>query len=49
LAHLKQGQEFQIIVTGGIIHLVPDRSLDELRGFARGISTDGLRDKRDRF
>ena len=48
-AHLKRGQEFQIIVKGGIIHLVPEHSLDELRGFARGISTEGLRDKSDRL
>ena len=47
-AHLKRGQQFQIIVKGGVIHLVPERSLEELRGFAHGISTDGLRDKSDR-
>jgi AbrB family looped-hinge helix DNA binding protein len=47
-AHLKQGQEFQIIVKGGIIHLVPEHSLEELRGFARGISTDGLRERASR-
>ena len=48
LAHLKTGQQFQIIVKGGVIHLVPERSLEELRGFARGISMEGLRDKSDR-
>jgi bifunctional DNA-binding transcriptional regulator/antitoxin component of YhaV-PrlF toxin-antitoxin module len=47
-AHLKRGQAFQIVVKGGIIHLVPEHSLEELRGFARGISMDGLRDKSDR-
>jgi AbrB family looped-hinge helix DNA binding protein len=47
-AHLKRGQEFQIIVKGGIVHLVPVKSLDELRGFAPGMTTDGLRDKSDR-
>lgn len=48
-AHLKRGQEFQIIVKGGIIHLVPEQSLKDLRGFAHGISTEGLRDKSDRL
>jgi AbrB family looped-hinge helix DNA binding protein len=48
-ANLKRGQEFQIIVKGGIIHLVPEQSLEDLRGFARGISTEGLRDKSDRL
>jgi bifunctional DNA-binding transcriptional regulator/antitoxin component of YhaV-PrlF toxin-antitoxin module len=44
-AHVKKGQAFQIIVKGGIIHLVPEHSLEDLRGFARGISTDGLRER----
>ena len=46
--HLKYVQEFQIIVKGGIVHLVPVKSLDELRGFAPSLTTEGLRDKSDR-
>jgi len=48
-AHLERGQEFQIIVKGGIVHLVPMKSLEELRGFAPGMTTEGLRDKSDRM
>jgi SpoVT / AbrB like domain. len=48
-AHLERGQEFQIIVKSGIVHLVPLKSLDELRGFAPGLTTEGLRDKSDRM
>jgi AbrB family looped-hinge helix DNA binding protein len=48
-AHLKRGQEFQIIVKGGIVHLVPVKTLEEMRGFAPGLTTEGLRDKSDRM
>ena len=47
-ARLKRGQEFQIIVKGGIVHLVPVKSLEEMRGFAPSLTTEGLRDKSDR-
>ncbi|NIU68558.1 MAG: AbrB family transcriptional regulator, partial [Actinobacteria bacterium] len=36
------------IAKGGVITLVPDRPLAELRGFVRGIETTGYRDKSDR-
>ena len=47
--HLKKGQKIVVIVKGGIISLIPERPLKELRGFAKGISREGLRDKRDRL
>jgi AbrB family looped-hinge helix DNA binding protein len=46
---LRVGQEMQVISKGGIITLVPDRSLASLRGFAKGIRTDKLREKKDRM
>lgn len=48
-ANVRPGQEFQMIVKGGIITLVPDRPLSEMRGFLRGIRTSGFREKKDRF
>jgi AbrB family looped-hinge helix DNA binding protein len=45
---LEVGQEFQIVSKGGLITLVPERPLSALRGFAKGIRTDKLRDKKDR-
>lgn len=45
---LKHGQEVEIIVKGGLVHLVPVKSLEELRGFAPGLTTEGLRDRNDR-
>ncbi len=46
---LHSGQKVTFIVKDGVIHLIPDRPLDSLRGFAKGISTDDLREKTDRI
>jgi AbrB family looped-hinge helix DNA binding protein len=45
---LAVGQALQVIAKNGVIILVPDRPLSTLRGFARGMSTDGFREKSDR-
>ncbi len=41
------GQVLQVIAKNGVITLIPDRPLSELRGFVRGIATEGFRDKQD--
>jgi len=46
---LKVGQELQVVAKGGMITLVPERPLSALRGLARGIKTDKLREKKDRM
>jgi len=46
---LEKGQILQVVVRNGIITLVPDRPLSELRGFIKGIDDTGLRDKEDRL
>ena len=45
---LRVGQELQVVSKGGTITLVPERPISSLRGFAKGIRTDRLRDKKDR-
>src|SRR3989338_7739875 len=47
--HIKTGQKMSCIAIGGIIHLVPVRPISELRGMAKGISIEGLREKKDRL
>ena len=47
--NLKVGQELQVVAKGGTITLVPERPLSSLRGFAKGIRTDNLREKKDRM
>ena len=46
---LRVGQEMQVVAKGGVITLVPERPLSSLRGFAEGIRTDKLREKKDRM
>ncbi len=48
-AGVTPGQEFQVVTKGGMITLVPDRPLSEMRGFLRGMRTTGFREKKDRF
>ena len=47
--NLRVGQELQVVSKGGMITLVPERPLSSLRGFAKGIRTDNLREKKDRM
>lgn len=46
---LRVGQELQVVSKGGVITLVPERPIGTLRGFAKGIRTDKLREKKDRM
>jgi len=49
IADIRVGQEFQVIAKGGQITLVPDKPLVSMRGFVRGMTTTGFREKKDRF
>ena len=46
---LEPGAMFTVIEKGGILYLVPERPLAELRGIARGAGRRGLRAKKDRL
>lgn len=46
---LRPGQVVSLIDRGGIISIVPQRPISELRGIAKGVSYDGYRDETDRF
>ena len=46
---LRKGQTFQVVSKGGVISLVPERPLSELKGFARRARSTSFREKRDRF
>jgi len=46
--NIKRGQKMSCISIHGIIHFVPVKPLSALRGFATGISIEGLREKKDR-
>jgi len=46
---LKPGQKIVIIEKDGVIHLIPQKPIREMRGFLKGIDTSQLRDEEDRF
>ena len=46
---LEKGQVLQVVVRKGVIMLIPDRPLAELRGFVKGMESSELRDKEDRL
>lgn len=45
---LEPGAKLTVIEKGGVLYLVPERPIEELRGIARGTSRKGLREKKDR-
>jgi len=45
---LRPGTRMTVVEKGGILYLVPERPIEELRGIARGTKGKGLREKKDR-
>jgi AbrB family looped-hinge helix DNA binding protein len=46
---LEKGQVLQVVARNGVITLVPDRPLRELRGYLKGLDASGSRDEEDRL
>jgi len=46
---LKPGQKIVVIEKDGVVHLIPQRPVKEMRGFVKGVGTHKLRDEEDRF
>lgn len=46
---LHTGQKLAVVVKEGMIALLPDQPLSSLKGFAKGIRTEGFREKKDRL
>jgi AbrB family looped-hinge helix DNA binding protein len=47
--NLKPGQKVIIILKDGVVHLFPEKSFKEMRGFVKGVTTTNLREEEDRF
>lgn len=45
---LKSGQKMSVVTKGGVIHLIPEKSLDSFKGFLKGIDKKNLREEKDR-
>jgi AbrB family looped-hinge helix DNA binding protein len=47
--NLTPGQKIVVIEKDGVLHLIPQKPMKEMRGFVKGIDTQELRDEEDRF
>jgi bifunctional DNA-binding transcriptional regulator/antitoxin component of YhaV-PrlF toxin-antitoxin module len=45
---LEPGARLTVVEKGGILYLVPERPIEQMRGIARGTQRKGLRAKKDR-
>jgi AbrB family looped-hinge helix DNA binding protein len=46
---LKAGAELVMIEKAGVIHLVPQKPIKQMRGFIKGGDTKNIREEEDRF
>ena len=46
---IKSGQKLSVVVTKGIMHVIPTKSLKELEGYLKGMDTSNVRDEEDRL
>jgi AbrB family looped-hinge helix DNA binding protein len=46
---LKPGEEIVMIENAGVIHLVPQKPIKQMRGFVKGGDTQNIREEKDRF
>jgi len=47
--NLKPGQKIVVIEKDGVVHLIPEKPIREMRGFVKGVSAENLREEEDRF
>lgn len=45
--NLRPGQKVIVIEKDGVVHLIPQKPIREMRGFAKGIDSHNLRDEKD--
>ena len=46
---LKPGQKIVVVEKNGVVHLIPQRAIKQMRGFVKGLDTQNLRDEEDRI
>jgi AbrB family looped-hinge helix DNA binding protein len=47
--NIRPGQNMLIVARNGMVEIVPDRDISELKGFLAGMSTDDIREEDDRY
>jgi AbrB family looped-hinge helix DNA binding protein len=46
--HLKCGQRMMVVANGGVVCLIPEKTLESFRGFLNGMSTGNVQEDEDR-
>ena len=46
---LKPGQKIVVVEKNGVVHLIPQRAIKQMRGFVKGLDTQNLRDEEDQI
>lgn len=46
---IRKGQKLSVFLKGNVLNLVPQPSLEEMRGFLRGMDLSGWREEEDRI
>jgi AbrB family looped-hinge helix DNA binding protein len=46
---LRPGQKVVVIEKDGVVHLIPEKPIQEMRGFVKGVTTENLREEEDRL
>ena len=47
--NLKPGQKVIVVEKDGVVHMIPEKPLKEMRGFVKGVNTENLREEEDRL
>jgi AbrB family looped-hinge helix DNA binding protein len=47
--HLEAGEEMVILEKGGVIQLIRQKPIKQMRGFVKGKNTQNIREEEDRF
>jgi AbrB family looped-hinge helix DNA binding protein len=47
--NLKPGQKVIMVEKDGVVHMIPEKPLKEMRGFVKGVNTENLREEEDRL
>jgi AbrB family looped-hinge helix DNA binding protein len=47
--NLKPGQKVIVIEKDGVVHMIPEKPIREMRGFVKGVNTEKLREEADSF
>ena len=46
--NLKPGQKVIVVEKDGVVHMIPEKPLKEMRGFVKGVTAENLREEDDR-